>query len=182
MRPSSTLLVLAALFSSPALAGDFETRGIVGFNNLQGALSFDGSSVAPYLGKGISRQFGFHLQTGSILPDPSTVDQSRLETEGILTFEGDQGPNRFQRGRRIHVIYTRYGRIYCKWHAVFTAQFASDGTVVLKGDGKFTIVGGTGRFRRATGEFQTLFETGSIPATANSALARFTQNGEINRR
>ena len=183
MRYLCTLaILLPTLFTSSVQAGDFSTRGIVGLTDLQPALSFDGSSTARYVGRSFSRQIGFNFQTGTILPDPTTVDNSRLESEGILTFEGDQGPNPFYRNRRLHVIYTRYGRIHCTWHAVFTAQFFPDGTAILKGDGEFTIVGGTGRFRNASGRFQTLFETLPIQATANSALARFTQSGTLNRR
>lgn len=184
MRAASILVfasVLSCLAGKSTYAEDFNVRGLVAFGNLQATLLFQGAS-SPYLGKGISPQIGLVSQTGSILPDPSTVDLSRLQTEGILVFEGNQGPNPFFGGRSIHVIQAKGGQIFCEWHAVFTAQFSTDGTVVLSGDGEFTIVGGTGRYRRANGTFRTLFQTGSVPSSTDSALARFTQTGQWNRK
>ena len=174
-----SLLVFA--IATPAVANNFNNGGIVGLTNLQGALSFDGSSTAVYAGQGFSRQIGWNIQSGSILPDPTTVDPSRLETEGILTFRGVQGPNPFFGGRPIHVIYTRRGLVFCTWTAVFTGQFSPDGMAVLRGDGRFRVVGGTGRYRNARGTFRTLFETIPIPATSDSAIAWFTQQGRLGR-
>ena len=56
------------------------------------------------------------------------------------------------------------------------------GTAVFSGDGDFTVVGGTGKYKGATGRFTTLFETQPVPPGADQAFAEYEQFGEIHRR
>jgi hypothetical protein len=168
------LLVLGAPAS--ARAADFELKGVAVFTNIQGGLTL-GEDV-PYLGVGVSRLIGLNTQTGSIRPTspPTPVNET------TLTFTGEVGPHPLLPfGPKVHVITTADGLILCEWTAVFTIQFVSPTDVVFSGDGEFTVIGGTGKYRRATGTFRTLFSTGPIPFTSDSAIAAVTQSGTINR-
>lgn len=53
---------------------------------------------------------------------------------------------------------------------------------MLSGDGIFTVVGGTRHYRGASGSFRTLFETEVVKAGSDTALAEFTQEGELKRK
>jgi hypothetical protein len=171
----ATCMILAALGRN-ALAEDFSARGLVVLGNIQATLQFQGA-VSPYVGKAISPQVGFNLQTGAILPDPGSIVP--IDGGGIQ-FEGVQGPNSLAGGRELHVLTARGGKIFCEWKATFTLTPTADGQkVILTGDGDFTVVGGTGKYRGATGRFKTLFTTVPTLPTADTTLATFTQEGTI---
>lgn len=159
----------------------YAAAGVVQFKNLQATLSTPGES-APYFGVGVSRQIGLNVQTGSILPTsaPMPVGYDPITNVVTLEFTGMQGPHPNPSLGAVHVIQTLKGDIHCTWEAVFTMELDLDtGDAILSGDGAFTIIGGTRHYRKATGSFQTLFETDVVPAGADSALADWTQNGEI---
>jgi hypothetical protein len=178
--PRSRLLALcgACLLGAPASAraADFELQGIAIFTNIQNGLNL-GQDV-PYLGLATSPLIGPNTQTGSIRPTspPTPVGPTTLQ------FTGEVGPHPLLPfGPKVHIITTANGLIFCEWTAVFTIQFVSPTDVIFSGDGLFTVIGGTGRSRKATGSFRTLFATGPIPLTSDSAVARVTQSGTIDR-
>jgi hypothetical protein len=155
--------------------GGYQAEGTVAFSNVQGATQAGG--LAPYLAAGDSDLIGKHTQAGSILNlsglipiDPTT-----------LIFYGEVGPNPFVTGHpKVHVIDTRNGQIFCTWTAVFTLRIINaKGDAIFSGDGAFTVIGGTGRYKDASGTFTTLFETQPVPAGANQAIADYEQSGEI---
>jgi hypothetical protein len=166
-------VVLAVVGQSFVLADDYNARGVVVFGNLQATLQFGGES-SPYVTQGVSRQLGYNWQSGAILPTspPQLIN-------GIPTFQGKQGPNPLAGGRAVHVINARGGKIFCEWTATFTAQPTPDGKVIYAGDGDFTVVGGTGKYRGASGRFRTLFTTVPTAPTADAAFATWTQTGTI---
>jgi hypothetical protein len=101
--------------------------------------------------------------------------------ETTVQFAGRQGPNPYKGNVPIHVISTKFGDIYCTWEAVFTIEVINPkGHAIFRGDGNFTVVGGTGKFDGATGNFKTLFETKVVKPNANAANADVTQSGYIN--
>ncbi|QJW95471.1 hypothetical protein [Frigoriglobus tundricola] len=166
------------LFGSPASAraGDYDFVGEVIFTNIQNGLGF-GEDV-PYFGIGTSALTGPSVQFGSIRPTskPTPVDLTTVK------FTGEVGPNPFLPcGDLVHVVATEDGLIFCTWTATFTIQFVSATEVIFSGDGEFTVTGGTGKYKNASGRFRTLFATGTIPATSDSALAGVTQKGKIKR-
>ena len=177
-RPRLLALCALAVLGAPstARAADFELQGVAVFTNIQDGLTL-GQDV-PYIGVGASPLIGLNVQTGSIRPTspPTPVDAT------TLSFTGEVGPHPLLPfGPKVHVITTAEGLILCEWTAVFTIQFVSPTEVVFSGDGQFTVIGGTGKYRRATGTFRTLFSTGPIPFTSDSAVATVTQSGTINR-
>jgi hypothetical protein len=158
-----------------AREGNYHADGSVLFANVQGATQRGG--IAPYLAAGVSDLAGPHTQFGSILNvsgllpvDPTT-----------LIFFGEVGPNPFLPGNpKVHVIETRHGEIHCTWTAVFTLKLINaQGDAVFSGDGVFTVIGGTGRYRNASGTFVTNFETRTVPAGSDQAIADYQQSGEI---
>ena len=181
-RVSFCRLVLPAIMvqfatSFPAVAEDqLSTTGSVVFTNIQGSLT--AGEAAPYVGAGPGGKLGYIVQFGSIQPTSAPV----LDGTSSLVFSGVQGPNPFFFGLPIHVIATKRGLIFCKWEADFTIELVDEGTGTFRGDGTFTVVGGTGRYWRATGEFRTLFETDVIPLSVDVAVAKYTQEGTICRR
>ncbi len=181
---TSVLAVVACLsvnLRSAEADNDYTAAGVVQFKNLQATLNVPGET-APYFGIGISRQLGLNVQTGSILPTSAPMPVGFDPDTNVVTLEftGVQGPNPNPFLGDVHVIHTVRGDIHCTWEAVFTMELDLDtGDAILSGDGEFTIIGGTRRYRNATGSFQTLFETDVVPAGADSALADWTQNGEI---
>lgn len=155
--------------------GDYEAEGSVAFSNVQGATQPGG--LAPYLAAGVSDRIGKHTQTGSILNTTGLIPIDAT----TLIFQGEVGPNPFVPGNpRVHVIDTRHGQIFCTWTAVFTLKIINaHHDAVFSGDGAFTVIGGTGRYKNASGTFTTLFETKPVPAGANQAFAAYQQFGEI---
>jgi hypothetical protein len=160
---------------SLARKGNYHADGSVLFANVQGATQRGG--IAPYLAAGDSGLVGPHTQYGSILNvsgllpvDPTT-----------LIFFGEVGPNPFLPGNpKVHVIDTRHGQVHCTRTAVFTLRVINaQGDAVFSGDGVFTVVGGTGRYRNASGTFVTNFETRTVPAGSDQAIADYQQSGEI---
>ena len=161
--------------------GNFNTAGIVRFTNIVGALEFMGET-SPYIAPGWSPQLGVFVQTGSILPNgPPMIDLENSTPETtVLRFPGVQGRNPYFFNQPVHVYLTRRGLIFCKWDALFTIELNNaTGESVFSGDGYFTVLGGSGLYRHATGSFQTLFQTGTVPMGADSALAHFNQNGTV---
>jgi hypothetical protein len=157
--------------------GGYEAEGLVGFSNVQGAIQAGG--IAPYLAVGHSDLIGVHTQTGSILNLSGLIPVDAT----TLIFYGEVGPNPFVPGHpKVHVIDTKNGQIFCTWTAVFTLKIIdASGTAVFSGDGDFTVIGGTGKYKGASGTFTTLFETQPVPPGANKAVADYEQSGEINR-
>jgi hypothetical protein len=158
-----------------ARKGNYHAEGAVLFANVQGATQRGGT--APYIAAGVSGLVGPHTQYGSILNvtgllpvDPTT-----------LIFFGEVGPNPFLPGNpKVHVIDTRHGQVHCTWTAVFTLKLINpQGDAVFSGDGVFTVVGGTGRYRNASGTFVTNFETRTVPAGSDQAIADYQQSGDI---
>ena len=180
----SIVTAVACLFLNPATAtadDNYQAAGKVQFGNLVKTLQFMGES-SPYLGIGDSPLLGVNVQTGSILPTSAPVPVGFDWPIVTLQFTGEPGPHPIPGQGNIHIIHAQGGKIFCTWVALFTIELNLDtGDAVFSGDGEFTIVGGTGRFRHATGSFRTLFETEVVPAGADSALADFTQDGEIHR-
>jgi hypothetical protein len=158
--------------------GDFEAEGSVAFSNVQGATQAGG--LAPYLAAGVGDGIGKHIQTGSILNTTGLIPID----ETTLVFQGEVGPNPFLPGNpRVHVIDTKNGQIFCTWTAVFTLKIINArGDAVFSGDGAFTVIGGTGKYKGATGHFTTLFETQPVPFGADKASADYQQFGKIHRR
>ena len=148
------------------------------FANVQAALQKGG--LAPYVAAGKSELIGKHTQTGSIrnLTGLIQIDPT------TFIFEGEVGPNPDEPGNpEIHIIKTHHGRIFCKWTAVFTLKIVdANGDAVFSGDGEFTVVGGTGKYKDASGRFTTLFETKPVapgstrqsPNTTNWATSAAT--------
>lgn len=164
-----------------AAADDYSAAGVVQFSNLQATLNVPGET-APYFGVGFSRQLGLNVQTGTILPTSAPVPVGYDPETNVVTlqFDGVQGTHPNASLGAVHVIQTARGDIYSTWVAVFTMELDLDtGDAVLSGDGEFTVIGGTRRYRNATGSFRTLFVTDVVPAGADSALADWTQEGEI---
>ncbi|MBP3957645.1 hypothetical protein J8F10_20540 [Gemmata sp. G18] len=157
-------------------AADYDFVGAAVFTNIQNGLG-RGQDV-PYYGIGTSDRTGPNLQTGSIRPTsaPAPVGPATLQ------FTGEVGAHPLLPfGPKIHIISTADGQIVCTWKATFTIQFVSATDVIFSGDGEFTVTGGTGKYKKATGKFRTLFATGPIPLTSDSAVAGVTQNGKIKR-
>jgi hypothetical protein len=157
--------------------GNYRAEGAVAFSNVQGATQAGG--VAPYLAAGDSPLIGRHTQLGSILNLSGLIPVDAT----TLVFYGEVGPNPFLSGNpKVHVIDTKDGQIFCTWTAVFTLKIIdAAGTAVFSGDGDFTVVGGTGKYKGATGRFTTLFETQPVPPGADQAFAEYEQFGEIRR-
>ena len=65
-------------------------------------------------------------------------------------------------------------------HQPFPSRFLSGQT--LSGDGDFTVVGGTDRYKDAAGKFLASFQTSPVPAGANDVFADVTENGDIHAR
>jgi hypothetical protein len=185
LKTSILLTLISLSFSArPVTAGDkYAAAGVVQFRNLQATLSTPGET-APYYGVGISRPLGLVVQTGTILPTsaPTPVGFDPATNVVTLQFDGVQGDHPHASLGDVHVIHTIRGDIYCTWVAVFTMELDLDtGDAVLSGDGDFTVIGGTRSYRHATGSFRTLFETDVVPAGADTALADWTQKGEISK-
>jgi hypothetical protein len=170
--------VLLLWGSPPAAAADFELKGVVLFTNVQNGLDL-GEDV-PYYGVGVSDLIGPNAQTGSIRPtSPPVFDPTTFQ----ITFTGEVGPHPLLPfGPRVHIITTGEGLIFCTWTAKFTIQLVSETEGVFSGDGAFTVIGGTGKYAKATGTFRTLFATDPIPLTSDSAVADVTEQGTINRK
>jgi hypothetical protein len=170
------------LLGSPASAraADYDFVGAVLFTNIQGGLGA-GQDV-PYYGVGVSPLTGPSVQTGSIRPTSALPPMP--DAEGKLAFTGEVGAHPLLPfGPRVHIVTTADGNILCTWRATFTIQFIPDSTdVIFSGDGLFTVVGGTGKYKGASGTFRTLFATGPIPLTSDSAIAGVTQDGTINKK
>jgi len=184
MRPTnrsalllSCLVTLAANAAGAATAADYEADGYVYFSNVQAGTQQGG--IVPYFAVGHSDLIGPHIQTGSI----RNLTVLMPVNETTFKFLGEVGPHPYLPGHpEIHVISTLHGDIHCTWTAEFTLKFINAARdAVFSGDGDFKVVGGTGRYRRATGRFRTLFETGPVPLGADEALAEYSQDGRIKR-
>jgi hypothetical protein len=182
-RIGSSLICAFALLTlaradGAARAADFQATGTVFFTNVQGGTQQGG--IVPYFALGESRLIGPHIQTGSIrnLSGLIPVDAS------TFIFYGEVGPHPLLPGHpKVHVISTEDGNIVCTWTAVFTLKIINaNGDAVFSGDGDFKVIGGTGRYRNASGRFRTLFVTDTVPAGADEAVADYSQSGTINRR
>ncbi|MEO1614547.1 MAG: hypothetical protein AAFV88_01775 [Planctomycetota bacterium] len=175
MRTLLQIVAVSLVFfccEGKAVAKNFFTVGAAQFNNIQEALLFQGAD-SPYLGFGIG-SLGGVFQSGAISPSTPPTP-----TATGITFDGIQGPNPLT-GSSLHIINTRRGAVFCTWTATFDLDFVEDGKVVFRGDGQFTVVGGTGIYSNASGTFRTLFQTGEVDATTDSATAVVFQYGEIN--
>jgi hypothetical protein len=177
-----SLVALAIAFSLTTLAqsgtaraGDYAMEGFVFFTNVKQA-TVKGALV-PYIGYGDSPLIGSHYQSGVIL---NTSGLTPVDAT-TFTFEGVVGPNPFMpKHPNIHLITTNYGNLFCTWTATFTVKIINaHGDAILSGDGAFKVVGGTGRYKNATGTFQTLFQTSPVAHDANDASATVTENGNI---
>jgi hypothetical protein len=181
MRPS--LLTLALVFplftfvqaGNAARAGNYSMEGFVFFTNVRQATQQ--GALVPYIGYGNSPQIGPHYQSGVILVTSGLTPVDAT----TFTFTGEVGPNPYMPNHpKIHLITTNYGNLFCTWTAKFTLKIINtNGDAVLSGDGAFTVVGGTGRYKKAYGSFETLFQTSTIPQGANDASANVTENGTI---
>lgn len=160
----------------PAGSDDFDVLGQVIFRNIQASLQ--SGEPAPYAGVGASRLTGLNVQTGSILPTSQLAPVAG--TPGAFQFTGRTGPHPGL-GTNVHVISTAKGDIFCEWVALFTIQFDAGGDAVFSGDGSFTVIGGTGHYRKASGTFRTLFKTKAIKLGTDTAVADVTQEGTIAR-
>ena len=120
------------------------------------------------------------FQTGSILNLSGLVPVDAT----TFTFYGEVGPHPLLHGHpAVHVISTEDGDIYCTWTAVFTLKIInSKGDAILSGDGDFTVTGGTGAYRQATGQFRTLFVTDPVRAGSDNASAEVHESGTIHKR
>ena len=156
---------------------NFKAEGRVGFANILKGTLQDG--VVPYSAIGTSRQIGLNVQTGSIrnLTGLVPIDAT------TFVFLGEVGPHPFLAGSpAVHLIATNEGTISCTWTAVFTLKIVNaNGDAVFSGDGDFQIVGGTGRYRHASGRFRTFFETGVVPFGSDQAVAAFEEKGKLHR-
>jgi hypothetical protein len=158
-----------------ARADDYKAVGLVGFSNVQAGTQQGG--IVPYFAVGESRLTGPLIQTGSILNLSGLIPVDAT----TFIFYGQVGPNPFVAGQpEVHVISTDDGDIYCTWTAVFTLKIINaNGDAVFSGDGAFTVVGGTGRYKKASGSFETLFETNQVKQGADQAIAVYSQKGAI---
>ena len=136
-------LFVLAQAGNVARADDFMAYGLVGFSNVQAGTQE--GEVVPYFAVGTSPQVGPLIQTGSILNLTGLIPVDAT----TFIFYGEVGPNPFLPGdSAIHVISTEHGDIFCTWTAVFTLKIINaNGDAIFSGDGDFTIVGGTGRYR-----------------------------------
>ena len=161
--------------SRSASAGNYSMQGFVFFTNILHANQ--AGALIPYIGYGNSPQIGDHYQSGVILMTSGLTPVDAT----TFTFTGVVGPNPYMPNHpKIHLITTNYGNLFCTWTATFTLKIVNaNGDAVLSGDGAFTVVGGTGRYRGATGKFETLFQTSVVPHGANDASATVTENGTI---
>jgi hypothetical protein len=153
-------------------------EGFVFFTNVRQATQQ--GALVPYIGYGSSPQIGPHYQSGVIRNTSGLIPVDAT----TFTFYGEVGPNPYMPNHpKIHLITTNYGNLFCTWTAQFTLKIINgNGDAILSGDGAFTVVGGTGRYKNATGRFRTLFETSPVPPGANDASATVSQNGNIRAR
>src|SRR5206468_2625001 len=123
----------------------------------------------PYYGVGQSSLIKKNTQTGTILNLSGIVPIDAT----TFVFLGQVGSHPTLPGNPpIHLITTDRGNINCVWTAVFTLKVVNaNGDAVFSGDGDFHVIGGTGRYRGATGRFRTFFETGTVPHGADQAIA-----------
>ncbi|MGE3819441.1 MAG: hypothetical protein AB7I30_08400 [Isosphaeraceae bacterium] len=165
-----------ALANNPH-SNNYYLTGTVYFTNLQNATQQ--GALVPYSGYGWSALTGPNRQTGSIR------NLSGLIPINVNTyiFYGEVGPHPWMPSHhRVHLIETWHGNIFCAWRAVFTLQILNpQGDAIFSGDGHFHVVGGTDRYRRASGQFRTQFRSGPVPAGANDASADVIQYGTIKR-
>lgn len=170
------LCACVALFGAPASAraANYDFVGAVIFTNIQGGLGA-GEDV-PYYGTGVSALTGLNVQTGSIRPTaaPTPVGPTTLQFTGVV---GAHPLIPF--GPKIHVVSTGEGSLVCTWEATFTIELLPNGNGIFSGDGNFTVLSGTGKYKNATGTFRTLFATGPIPLTTDTAGALVAQKGKI---
>jgi hypothetical protein len=184
MKPSvlsgacALALLVQAFGPDMARADNFKSKGTVFFTNIQAGTQQGG--IVPYLGFGQSELIGPDIQTGSILNLTGLIPVDAT----TFIFYGEVGPHPLIKGHpSVHVISTEDGEIFCTWTAVFTLKIINaQGDAILSGDGDFTVIGGTGDYRHATGRFRTLFQTDPVPAGADKASAAFQQNGTIHSR
>ena len=171
--------IVSLFLTHSAQAQNFEVAGTVQFSNLQGFLA-NGEEV-PYFAKGMGNITGMTLQIGSIRPTSPPVPVYADPQTTVLQFTGIQGTNPAFGKRQIHLLVGKGGQIHCTWEALFTITIDNaTGTAVFSGDGAFTVVGGTGKYKNATGSWQTLFESSPTPLTEDSAMAEFDQLGNLN--
>lgn len=158
--------------------GNFKSDGTVAFSNIQAGLAPGG--IVPYHGVGSGGQIGANEQTGTIrnLSGLIPIDAT------TFMFYGEVGPHPTLPGApEIHLISTSKGDIHVTWTAVFTVQFINEQfDAVLSGDGTMAIIGGTGKYAGASGEFWTVFVTDPVPLGADAAVADFAQGGMIRRK
>jgi hypothetical protein len=155
--------------------GNFKLTGHVGFSNIQQGIQPNG--LVPYLGYGKSELIGSVTETGTIRNLTGLIPV----TPTTFMFLGEVGPHPTLPGNPlIHLITTDHGNIYTTWTALFTLQFVdAQGDAVFSGDGDFKVTGGTGAYKHASGRFQTLFATGTLPPGVNQASAGVAQQGTI---
>lgn len=175
-RPITVLALLGlAATHNEALANNFQLTGTVYFTNLQNATQQ--GALVPYVGYGQSHLIGWNIQTGSIRNLSGLIPINA----NTFIFYGEVGPHPWMPNHpRVHLIQTSQGNIFCAWTAVFTLQILNaNGDAIFSGDGRFHVAGGTERYRRASGEFRTLFRSGPVPAGANDASADVIEHGTI---
>jgi hypothetical protein len=206
MKNVLSVLIMSCFLGAfaPANAEEYNAIGDVEFSNLQALLGdiqeAPFSAIVPLKGKQFSDFNGRGLQTGAIIANSPVVPatQEDLDTleEGLqeigqsidfdsyltLTFTGVQAPNPRFGNRPLQVIVGRGGQVHTTWEARFYIFIdPSTGEAILCGDGAFTVVGGTGQNRNATGAFRTIFITVPTELTADESTATYWQFGEINR-
>jgi hypothetical protein len=178
MMMLGTLVALSfASLGGETQAGDYKMEGFVFFTNVKNATTK--GALVPYIGFGTSPLLGDHYQSGVIV---NTTGLTPVDAT-TFTFEGVVGPNPYMPNHpKIHLITTNNGNVFCTWTAKFTLKIIdAEGTAILSGDGQFKVVGGTGRYYKATGNFETLFQTAPVPHGSNDADAIVSENGSINK-
>jgi hypothetical protein len=175
------VVLVSFAFATPATAQQpLRGIGFAEFGNLQGFLA-DFEEDIPYRGFTTSNLGRIVLQSGAIDADGPPLPV--MGDPSTLVFTGVMGDNPFfgLGNGKIHPLITRGGIIFTTWTAAFTIEIDPlTGLAIFSGDGQFTILGGTGRYRNASGAFRTLFRSFPTPLTADSAVAFVTQNGVIN--
>ncbi len=156
------------------IQGNLKTRGQIELDSLTCGL---GESVA-YVMTSDSRHTPLAHQTGSmILASDPVVDDSDPNIT-VWTFQVETGLNEHV-GRPLHVVHTSRGNLYCQFEGQVRLEIdhTAEGLTTKCFDGFYTIIGGTGDYRRARGCWRTIFTT--QPSYGGPATAKFFVDGNL---